>query len=328
MFRSNIIFCILIVTSVATHAMEHDGKKSEDFLVTQPVNLVSSNLDDLVLQGVQHIKDHGSLFQARAGSGQQAFDVSYTLTNPRNRVHNLRAPAATKYLAREFLAYFNGSLKVDEGLGEASKMWTTLANDKGEICSNYGHYVFHQRVPSTGKTQYEWVIDNLKKSRDSRKAFININQLQHKDMDSKDFPCTLGMQFFVKQNHLCCSVASRSTDIFTGLPYDMGFFSFVTELVYKDLKRQSKEQDPKLKLGYVTMKTQFTQIYDATRTKALKMLEDNTKKERPAYATDMPKIHDAQATLKDIYEKTDETPVMKWVHKHAALTKKRSAEGN
>jgi hypothetical protein len=58
------------------------------------------------------------------------------------------------------------------------------------------------------------------------------------------------------------------------------------------------------------------------------MLDDNSKKDRPAYATDMPKIHDAQATLKDIYEKTDATPVMKWVHTHAALTKKRAAEGN
>ena len=35
----------------------------------------------------------------------------------------------------------------------------------------------------------------------------------------------------------------------------------------------------------------------------------------------MPAIHDAQATLQDIYTKTTCTPVMKWIHKHAELEK-------
>jgi thymidylate synthase len=93
-------------------------------------------------------------------------------------------------------------------------------------------------------------------------GFTNINQTNHKVETSKDFPCTIGMQFFVRKNYLCCSVSSRSTDIYTGLPYDMGFFAFVTELIYKDLKeRLDAEKAKNLKLGYVVMKTNFTQIY-------------------------------------------------------------------
>lgn len=156
-------------------------------------------------------------------------------------------------------------------------------------------------------TQYDWVISNLSKNLDSRKAFININQVNHKKLDTRDFPCTLGMQFFVRNKHLCCAVSSRSTDIYTGLPYDMGFFSFITELVYKDLKQRLDEDVVKdLKLGYVTMKTNFTQIYDKTRTPALKLLEksENTKEE---YLCDMTAIYDAQETLKDIYSITAHT---------------------
>lgn len=298
--------------------MEQDHTLSD--LLTPPAHIVSSNLDELVLQGIQHIKENGSRFEARAGSGQQAYDVSYTLSNPKNRVHNLRAPVSTRYLSREFLAYFKGSLKVEDGLKQAAKMWCTLADENGEISSNYGYYVFHQKLSgSENATQYDWVIANLKRNLDSRKAFININQIDHKKMDSKDFPCTLGMQFFIKHNHLCCSVASRSTDIYTGLPYDMGFFAFVTELVYKDLKEQLGERTHDLKLGCVTMKTNFTQIYDATREKALKLLEENSKIEKKPYITDMPEIDDAQATLKDIYEETSHTPVMKWIHDNAAF---------
>lgn len=207
---------------------------------TAPVTIVGDNVDDLVVKGVRHIKDEGERFNARAGSGQQAYDVSYVLLNPNNRLHLIRKPKSVRYFSRELVAYFNGSLDVNAGLAQASPFWKTLADKDGKIASNYGYYVFHQRVPETGnKTQYEWVIDNLVNNLDSRKAFININQPMHKIKESKDFPCTLGMQFFVRDNNLCCIVSSRSTDVYTGLPYDMGFFSFVAELVYKDLKENN-----------------------------------------------------------------------------------------
>ena len=40
-----------------------------------PVTIAEANLDDLVLKGIRHIKDNGETFKARAGSGQQAYDV-------------------------------------------------------------------------------------------------------------------------------------------------------------------------------------------------------------------------------------------------------------
>lgn len=66
------------------------------------------------------------------------------------------------------------------------------------------------------------------------------------------------------------------------------------------------------------MKTNFTQIYDKTRTPALRLLE-KFEKEKCAYITDMPEIYDAQETLHDIYNKESHTPVMKWIHKNAAF---------
>lgn len=306
-----------VFLSVTLLTMNMYSVDRDDAPYTGPINIVDKNLDGLVLKGVRHIKDNGEMFKARAGSGQQAHDVSYTLLNPADRLHNIRHPRSTKYFCRESLAYFRGSLKVDEGLAQASGVWKKLADENGEIASNYGHYVFHQRIPEAGNiTQYEWVIQNLEKNLDSRKAFININQTCHKIATSKDFPCTIGMQFFVKDNHLCCTVSSRSTDVYTGLPYDMGFFAFVTELVYQDLKERLPEEDAnKLKLGHVTMKTNFTQIYDKTRPAALSLLDCTN----PASDDKMPRIDNAQETLKDIYGQTARTAVMKWIYKNAEL---------
>ncbi len=295
-------------------------KRSLDVAFQTPVTIIKDSLDELVLDGIKHISENGEKFNARAGSGQQAYEVSYILKNPRRRLHLIRKKQALKYFSRELLAYFNGSLKVNEGLSQASTFWKTLANQNGEICSNYGYYVFHQRIPEAGNiTQYEWVIRNLEQNLDSRKAFININQPMHKTFSNKDFPCTLGMQFFVKNNHLCCTVSSRSTDVYTGLPYDMGFFSFVTELVFKDLLERLP--DSGLQLGYVIMKTNFTQIYDKTRTQALDLLTtsvENEFEENPA-SDMMPEIENAQETLKDIYEKTSKTETLKWIYKNAEL---------
>lgn len=307
------IFLLAITSAVVA---QENTKVSVSNLFTNST-LVADNIDELVLKGIKHIYATGERFNARAGSGQQAYDVNYILTNPNNRVHNIRKAPAIRYFSREMLAYFNGSLKVNDGLAQAAPMWKTLADKDGCIASNYGYYVFHQKLPDHEEmTQYDWVIYTLTQNLDSRKAFININQVHHKKNDSKDFPCTLGMQFFIKNNHLCCVVSSRSTDIYTGLPYDMGFFSFVAELVYRDLKQKlPAEKACDLKLGYVEMKTNFTQIYDKTRKSALSLLDKQSEIEN--YKTDMPEIDDAQKVLNDIYSNLQVTNVMKWLKEHA-----------
>ena len=40
----------------------------------------------------------------------------------------------------------------------------------------------------------------------------------------------------------------------------------------------------------------------------------------PSYSTDMPEIHDAEETLKDIYNRTTHSPVMKWITKNAEFS--------
>jgi len=283
------------------------------------VSIAGNDLDSIVLLGARYIEMNGQRFHARAGSGQQSCDVDYTLTDPTKRLHLIRDKIAVRYFTRELLAYFKGDLKVEGGLAKASSFWTTLADENGEICSNYGYYIFHQKIPEANNiTQYEWVIQNLEKNLDSRKAFININQPMHKIAANLDFPCTIGMQFYIKNSYLCCTVSSRSTDIYTGLPYDMGFFAFVTELVYKDLKERLPEEKGKnLKLGHVTMKTNFTQIYDKTRSAVLALLAVDHS-EIINHET-MPQIENAQEVLKDIYQGSSNTSIMQWIYKNAEL---------
>ena len=272
--------------------------------------ITAADIDELVLKGIQHIKNSGERINVTAGTGLQAYGVTYVLTDTMRRVHNLRYPSSLRYLCRELIAFFKGSLNVQDGLAQSSPMWLRLADKRGKINSNYGYYVFHQKFG--GRTQYEWVISNLKRNQQSRKALININRLTHKNYKSHDFPCTIGIQFLIRQNYLCCEVLSRSEDVILGLPYDMGFFSFVNELICADLNRTA---DVQLKLGYTMIRCSFTQIYDKNAAKAEELLKKSAQDMGPSIQ--MPRIDDVEKVLEDIYNGTMKSDVVQWIHKHA-----------
>lgn len=275
--------------------------------------IAADNVDSLVQQGVRHILDNGDRFDARAGSGIQAYGTTYVLENPVARIHTLRAPSSVQYLARELQAYFIGSQDVEDGLAQAAPFWRSLCDAEGKINSNYGYYTFRQLTPSD-ESQFDWVRSCFIANRDTRKAFIGINGIEHKT-DTKDFPCTVGMQFFLRKNVMNCEVASRSTDVITGLPYDMGFFSFVNELVAGVVSCDLGEE---IKPGYTAMVTNFTQIYDKTAKKADTVLAAQPDFDRQH----MPKITHPLETLSDITEISERPPrteVVKWVMRESGL---------
>lgn len=270
--------------------------------------IAADSVDELVREGIYHILSVGELISSRAGNAQQAYGVNYLLRQPQNRLHTTR-PGAVRYLAREFVAYFQGSLKAEDGLAKASKFWMSLTDENGNVNSNYGYYVFYEPVDVHGN-QYNWVKHVLMSNRDTRRAIININQNYHKS-DTKDFPCTIGIQFYIKNNILYCETTSRSTDVITGLPYDMGFFSFIHELLWKDLCQSGMTN---LDLGTTVMKTTFTQIYNKTLQKAHEVIESQLTCESQER---MPLIESAKDTLSDILNGEQNTSVIKWVRSYA-----------
>jgi thymidylate synthase len=274
--------------------------------ISKSHDISGKSVDELVIKGLNYIKKNGERVSARGLSGLQVYNINYILKNPKRRVHTLRAPSSVRYLAREILAFFNGSLKAEE-MAKTSKFWWTIADKEGKITSNYGYYVFHQLTPE-GKSQYEWVINLLQKDKQSRQAIININQIIHKKSYIRDVPCNIAMHFFIQKNYLSCIVSSRSTDIITGLPYNMGFFSLITELVWKDLKERGLKS---LKLGYCTIKSNLTQLYD-DRLKWAEEVEANKNKKINPKLRQMPPISSAKELLKDIYTGGKKSHMVKW----------------
>ncbi len=272
--------------------------------------IIADSVDELVQKGIKHIQESGVRIWTTSGPALQSNNVTYVLENSFNRVHTLRHPTSINYFAKELYAYMVGSLKADEGLSDASKFWNKIADENGMINSNYGYYVFHQKTPED-ISQLEWVRQNIIQNQDTRQAVININNISHK-IPTKDFPCTLGLVFHLDGDNLNLDVSSRSTDVITGLPYGIGFFSFVLELLAKLL---SKDLSKDIRVGYTAMHAFFTQIYDKTENKIPEILSNSPNSQLQT----MPEIENAEATLEDIYKIRDgkpKTDIVKWVLKN------------
>lgn len=270
-------------------------------------------MDELVYKGIINIQENGTVITIRAGVCQQTYGVSYKLLHSVNRIFNLRNSITIRYFCRELLAFFKGTLNINNGLNQASKFWSEIAEDNGDINSNYGYYVFYEKANQI--TQFDWVIEQFKKNIYTRKAFISINQNYHKKRAPNDFPCTIGLHFFIWENSFCCDVYMRSEDIIWGLPNDLGFFSILTELLFGFIQPLF---NGKLNLGHTMIKSTFTQIYDRTKKYAPEVIENyELKKYNKLY---MPKIDKPHTFLKDVYNQTLESDIMKWIYLNSYLT--------
>jgi len=90
--------------------------------------------------------------------------------------------------------------------------------------------------------QLKHTVWMLEKDRDSRQAVIVIFNAM--PSPSKDVPCTVALQFLIRNNVLHTNVLMRSSDAWMGLPYDMFSFTMMSmcvalEVGVKDLGRMT-----------------------------------------------------------------------------------------
>jgi len=129
-----------------------------------------------------------------------------------------------KYLKREMLWYIKAD-PTDLSITEHAAQWGKIVAN-GKLNSNYGSYWF-------GKYGVRHVISLLQKDSMSRRAVIPMygTDMDHMDIDAKDVPCTLAIEFRLRKGKLNCRVIMRSQDILWGMTNDLPTFSFLQEIV-------------------------------------------------------------------------------------------------
>jgi thymidylate synthase len=83
--------------------------------------------------------------------------------------------------------------------------------------------------------QLPQIIELLRKDPDTRQAVLNIWQPLALQVPTKDVPCTLTWQFFIRGGKLELHANMRSNDVWLGLPYDLFNFTQVQRAVANEL---------------------------------------------------------------------------------------------
>ena len=163
------------------------------------------------------------------------FNVGFYITNPENNyILNKDRKWSEEYAEAEWQWYLTGNpniSKLGEIYGKVPVIWKTMANEYGDVNSNYG-YQWKR------KDQLKKVIKMLKSNKGTRQAAISIYDGKEQEHYATDTPCTYAVQFTVVDNKLNMSVMMRSNDIWYGFCNDQYQFSMLQQMIAKRLNRK------------------------------------------------------------------------------------------
>lgn len=219
-----------------------------------------------------NLMSYGLEAHPRGTTTREIINYNITLVYPRNRVITFRERnTSTKYLLGEFIWYLSGSSD-PKGILPYAKFWDGIRNGgdideypEGTINSNYGNRLFGCALPSSfweGQIQpiNQWAetLEILKRDRDTRQAIMNIHVPSDRHAGNKDVPCTLSLQWFIRENKLHLIVNMRSNDVILGFTNDVFQFTMLQEAMMLRLR----ETYPDLQLGYYYHNAGSMHIYD------------------------------------------------------------------
>lgn len=159
------------------------------------------------------------------------YNMGFLLRKPLEREINTPwRKWSSRYAEREWNWYLSQNRSVEE-IKKFAPIWDKMHGGDNIVNSNYGWQWGRNN-------QLDKVIEQLKKDKNTRQAWISIFDGKEKDQYQYDTPCTLAVGFDVHpaaQNELNMTVLMRSCDLVYGFCNDQYCFSKLQELVAKEL---------------------------------------------------------------------------------------------
>lgn len=175
-----------------------------------------------------------------APRGQKVKEIlgaSFTILNPRDRIPYVAGRKfSVTYMVAELVWYLSGNNQT-EWISKYSNFWRDISDDGVTANSAYGARLFqeHPKIAQGRFNQWEYVVSELTRDPDSRRAIMHL-RVPDDSIDAKlDVPCTLALQFFIRDGKLHQVVNMRSSDVIFGIAYDIPAFTLFQELLANEL---------------------------------------------------------------------------------------------
>jgi len=188
------------------------------------------NMNDIYYQLVKNVLDNGE----NVNGTKELQNVNFELTNPLKNITQNRSDSkyglSLEYALGELVWYLSGSNSM-YFISKFGKMWEKLSDDGVTNNSAYGYKIQKQ----FGFNQINVIKNLLTRDPNSRRAVININIPNKNVFETNDEPCTIALQFLIRNNKLNLTTIMRSNDLWFGTPYDVLFFTTVQQLLADSL---------------------------------------------------------------------------------------------
>lgn len=162
-----------------------------------------------------------------------------------------------KFMAAEAHWILSGDNRVST-IAPYSKKISTFSDDGVRFFGAYGPKVMEQM---------SYVVKTLGEDVDSRQAVMTI--WRERPHATKDVPCTVALQFMIRDGKLNCHATMRSSDAWLGWVYDTFNFSMITWAVLLELRQWGLQDHVDLQIGklYLTAASQhlYSNIFDDVR---------------------------------------------------------------
>lgn len=158
------------------------------------------------------------------------YNVGFEIINPEQRVITTKwRKFSQRYAEREFAWYMSRNRSVAE-IKKFAPVWDKMHSGDNIVNSNYGWQW-------SRNNQLDKCIEQLKKNKDTRQAWLTIFDGKEKDNYAYDTPCTLSVGFDIKPHigKLDMCVTMRSNDLVYGFCNDQYCWTKLQELVANEL---------------------------------------------------------------------------------------------
>ena len=164
-------------------------------------------------------------------------------------IYNPKRKFNVRYALLEFMWYLSMDPKV-RNIGKAASIWKDIADIDGVVHSNYG-VCLHQG--------WDRVVNELVRFPESRRAVIALNQ-PDVDYGMKDVPCTMFVQFFVRDDKLHLIWNMRSSDFAFGFCNDVAVGMLFLQMMRNELMERT--DIPWIGLGSFTYNATSLHCYE------------------------------------------------------------------
>jgi len=236
------------------------------------MDLVKNNLNDIYYELLKSLL-YESEYMSTTKKGDlinEFINISFVLKNPINCFATIRN-MSFDYLKGEIEFYLSGSPFLKD-IVKYAKFWENVTDDDRSVNSNYGKLLLHDRNLHN-YTQFEYAKDMLLKNSDSKKAVMTIYSKENA-FKSNDNPCTMYLQFFIRDFKLNLFVKMRSSDIWFGIPYDVPFFVLIQNKMLIEYNQEIK--DYKIMLGNYFHQAGSLHLYQRNFVSARNIINTNT----------------------------------------------------